>query len=154
MSRFRARSGSAPKRGRTARLRALPLVDAPGHVTLLVLLGIPLLAVFTFVMVSQLQMEVQEEEGSATEAAWCEAAQQQGCLGADGISSLEDLAKQLAALARGNPRIIEFWLLRPDRGLVRHYLRRGQNTLGEGCTTIPSSPYSPSWCIFAEARRG
>jgi signal transduction histidine kinase len=108
-------------------LRAFLRVDAPWQVTLLVLLGIPLLGALTFFTVLDLQMDVKEEQGRAAECAWCDAALSQTA------GTLERLAERLTTLAQANTRITEFWLLRPDRRVVKHFLRSGRTSIGTYC---------------------
>ncbi len=156
-----ALGAGSTKLGSLARLRAFLRVDAPWQVTLLVLLGIPLVGALTFFAVLDLQMDVNEEQGRAAECAWCDAALGQTA------ESLERLAERLTTLALANTRITEFWLLRPDRRVVKHFLRDGRVTIGTYCALnaplekthemehVAEDPHrNPHGCLVLPIREG
>jgi len=100
---------------------------------MVVLIGIPLLAGAVFYTLAHLQKTVQEEQGLAGEEAWCEVARNHGIESLERAEQLTALGLHLEGLARGYPRIIEFFLVRPDRTLVRHYLKDGATSRGQAC---------------------
>ncbi|MEE8104443.1 MAG: HAMP domain-containing sensor histidine kinase [Planctomycetota bacterium] len=101
--------------------------------TVVVLLGIPLLAGAVFYTVAHLQKTVQEEQGRDGEEAWCRVARDHGIESLEKPEQLSALGLHIDGLARGYPRIIEFFLVRPDRTVVHHYLREGAKSRGQAC---------------------